>query len=658
VLVMNFWRATGAQSFGAVSLPPQNGYRPDVDGLRALAVLFVLAFHAFPQSVSGGFIGVDVFFVISGFLISGIIFTELSAHESFSLREFYFRRVRRLFPALIVVIAATLLAGWLFLFPRDLIRLGRQTAAAAAFIANLHFWKQSGYFSPDASDVPLLHLWSLGVEEQFYIVWPPLLMLLWRRRAWLEPAIVVIALASFALNVAFVLHGSFSFYFPAARAWELMLGAFLALRRDLVATLKAKAPGFRDWSGVAGFILVFSAACLFRDDAPYPGWRALAPTIGAGLIIASGPDGWIGRRLLGSKPAVAIGLISYPLYLWHWPILWLLRVFYPEADPRMRAAACCIAVVAAWLTYRFLEEPVRRLYSRAPLRTVSSLVAAMAGLLAVAGIFSYDGLPGRWRDPAIASLLTYKFDEVKTYRVGSCHLRPEQGVAEFTPDCFGDHPSAKRRAILWGDSGATALYPGLKAVNDGSLDIAELTASACPPFIVDYTPEASRPNCASINDFVFKYIEQTRPDIVILSSAPAYKTDVAAQFQRTISRVRAAGVPTIVVVGPPPIWPEPLPRMILRKYFNGLAGKIPDRLSLPPSALAAATTLDAAIGAVTKTSDALYVSAFHRLCTDDGACVAMINDEPSVWDGFHLTQGGSTLVAKDTFGVLSSKSQN
>ncbi|HEV3043165.1 MAG TPA: acyltransferase, partial [Roseiarcus sp.] len=145
-------------------------------------MLLVLGFHAFPRLVTGGFVGVDVFFVISGYLISGIIFSELATRQTFDLTDFYFRRVRRLFPALIVVLIATLLAGWLFLFPRDLIRLGRQAAAATAFVANLHFWKQSGYFSPNASDIPLLHLWSLGVEEQFYIFWPPLLMLLWRWR--------------------------------------------------------------------------------------------------------------------------------------------------------------------------------------------------------------------------------------------------------------------------------------------------------------------------------------------------------------------------------------------------------------------------------------------------------------------------------------------
>ena len=163
----------------------RHDYRPDVDGLRAISVLLVMGFHAAPRAAPGGFIGVDVFFVISGYLISGIIFSDMSSRGKFDLADFYFRRVRRLFPALAIVLAATLLAGWFFLFPRDLVRLGRQTAAAATFIANLHFWKQSGYFAPNASDIPLLHLWSLGVEEQFYIVWPPLIMLLWRRRWWI-----------------------------------------------------------------------------------------------------------------------------------------------------------------------------------------------------------------------------------------------------------------------------------------------------------------------------------------------------------------------------------------------------------------------------------------------------------------------------------------
>ena len=627
-------------------------YRPDIDGLRALSVLLVIGFHAFPQIVPGGFIGVDVFFVISGFLISGIIFSELSARDRFDLSDFYLRRVRRLFPALIVVLFATLCVGWLFLFPRDLVRLGRQTAAAAAFVANLHFWKQSGYFAPNASEIPLLHLWSLGVEEQFYIVWPPLLMLLWRRRSLIGLAMAAIAIASFALNVAYAQHGSFSFYFPAARAWEFMLGAALAWRPDCGRRSDETARRWREIGGLLGLALVLSAALLLREDAPYPSWRALAPTVGAALTIWSGRDSWIGRKILSSPIAVGLGLISYPLYLWHWPILWLVRIFYPAAGPAIIGTACCVSVVAAWLTYVFVERPVRRRFRLAPGRVAAGLIVVMAAALAVAAIFTSDGFPGRWSDPAVRALLTYKFDETP-YRVRKCHLAPEQGPLEFASECFGDDKSAaKPRAVLWGDSAATAIYPGLRAQNDGSLNIIELTSSECPPFIVGYIPLANRPNCGSVNEFVVRTIEETKPEAVILSSRPEYDVDYDKELVGTISRLKALGVPTVVVVGPPPFWPDALPRIILRNYFNRPDHKLPDRVPLTPASHAAALELDSTLAAAAKRSGALFVSSLRRLCTDDGECLAMVDGEPSAWDGFHLTTGSSKLVAKDIFDAL------
>jgi peptidoglycan/LPS O-acetylase OafA/YrhL len=629
-----------------------NPYRPDIDGLRALSVLLVIGFHAFPQIVPGGFIGVDVFFVISGFLISGIIFSELSARRRFDLSDFYLRRVRRLFPALIAVLLATLCAGWMFLFPRDLAHLGRQTAAAAAFVANLHFWKQSGYFSPNASEIPLLHLWSLGVEEQFYIVWPPLLMLLWRRRSWIGPAIVAIAVASFALNVAYAQHGSFSFYFPAARAWEFMLGAVLAWRPDYRDPSGETARRWREFGGLLGLVLILSAALLLREDAPYPSWRALAPTIGAALTIWSGRDSCIGRKILSAPIAVGLGLISYPLYLWHWPILWLVRVFYPGAGPGIVGTACCAAIIIAWATYVFIERPVRRRFRLAPFRVAASLSAVMALILVAAAFFSLDGLPGRWSDPAVKSLLTYKFDDAP-YRLGKCHLELEQGPADFASECFGDNPSASTSAVLWGDSAATAIYPGMRALSDGSANIAELTSSGCPPFLDRSVSQAGRPNCASVNDWVFRYIERTRPEIVILSSWPDYRIDYGKEFLNTIGALKRLGVPTIVLVGPPPLWPEPLPRIILRNYFNGLVRRLPDRVSLTPAALAATSKLDLELTSAAKLSGALYVSAFQRLCTNEGACLAMVDGEPSAWDGFHLTTGSSKLVAKEILDALS-----
>ena len=205
----------------------KTGYRADIDGLRGISVLAVVAFHAFPDLAPGGFVGVDVFFVISGFLISGIIFDEMRS-GAFSLRSFYARRIRRIFPALVLVLTVTAVAGWWILLPQDMLRLGRQLLSSAAFVANFYFWFQSGYFSPDAHSFPLLHLWSLGVEEQFYIVWPLVLLLLRRRPDRILAAVLGIAALSFLLNILSIDRHEANFYSPLTRAWELMLGAAVA----------------------------------------------------------------------------------------------------------------------------------------------------------------------------------------------------------------------------------------------------------------------------------------------------------------------------------------------------------------------------------------------------------------------------------------------
>jgi hypothetical protein len=348
---------------------------------------------------------------------------------------------------------------------------------------------------------------------------------------------------------------------------------------------------------------------------------------------------------------VGVGLISYPLYLWHWPILWLTRLLYPDSGVTIASIACFLAIVAAWATYAFVEQPIRRQFRTSPRFVVRSLSATIASILAVGALISYDGVPERW-DSKVRALLTYKFD-LSSYRVGKCHLAPEQGPSEFPSECFSDNSSAKKRAVLWGDSTATAIYPGMRALNDGSLDVAELTASGCPPFGETYQPLAIRPNCASINEFVMHYIERTRPDVVILSSAPNYGTDIPKQFLATISRLRAFGVPTVVVVGPPPIWPAAFPRLILRNYFNRAVGMIPDRLQLAPETSLAMSQLDAELAAATATSGARFVSSFERLCPDHGACTAIIAGEPALWDGMHLAKGSSGLIARDILSAIS-----
>jgi peptidoglycan/LPS O-acetylase OafA/YrhL len=333
-------------------------YRADIDGLRAIAVVLVLGFHAFPGRVPGGFVGVDVFFVISGYLITGLILRELQ-QDRFSVARFYARRIRRIFPALAVLLVACLAAAAPLLGPSAYAQLGLHAAAGAAFVANLVLWAQSGYFAAGSDSLPLLHLWSLGVEEQFYLAWPLTLAVLFRRTRRLWVPLALIAAASLALNLYQVRASpDTAFYSPLTRFWELMTGALLAVGAE-----RRLAPALRAAMSLGGVALVLVAALAFDGSQEFPGWRAVVPVSGTALSIAAGSEAWLNRRLLSLRAPVFVGLISYPLYLWHWPALSLLPLLDVAWTQRqellLKLAALALASLLAWLTYRFVERPVR-----------------------------------------------------------------------------------------------------------------------------------------------------------------------------------------------------------------------------------------------------------------------------------------------------------
>lgn len=375
-------------------------YRPDIDGLRAVAVLAVVAYHAFPRVVRGGFIGVDVFFVISGFLISTIIFDNL-ARGTFSFREFYARRVRRIFPALLVVLAAVFALGWFTLLADEFRQLGRHLSASAVFASNIVLWKESGYFDRVAESKPLLHLWSLAIEEQFYLTWPLLVWVSGRWRLGPLALIAVAGLASFALNVHQVAGAPVAaFYSPLTRSWELLSGSLAAwgLRRGY-------RPGttLSNVLALAGAGLLTYAVLRITSTTAFPGAWATIPVAGAVCIVISGQDAWVNRALLSRRALIWIGLISYPLYLWHWPLLSFLTIVDAAGSPgSVRLAAVGLSFVLAWLTYAYVERPVRFAVSGSG--AVAGLCAAMM-LAGAGGYYAYasDGVPSRVREFAAIS---------------------------------------------------------------------------------------------------------------------------------------------------------------------------------------------------------------------------------------------------------------
>ncbi|VTU21484.1 O-acetyltransferase OatA [Variovorax sp. SRS16] len=401
-------------------------YRADIDGLRAIAVLSVVGVHAFPDWLRGGFIGVDIFFVISGFLISTIIIGSLEG-EGFSYRAFYARRIKRIFPALVLVLAASLAFGWFVLLADEWEQLGKHVAAGAAFVSNFAFWSEAGYFDNAAETKPLLHLWSLAVEEQFYILWPLLLGLAWLRK-WNPPAVILaVAALSFGINVLTIhSHPTAAFYLPASRFWELMVGGMLAY---IVLHRPQWLSRGRGLQSILGLLLIASGLVLIRSGSAFPGWWALLPTLGAFFCIAAGPSAWLNRSLLSSRVLVGFGLISYPLYLWHWPLLVYARIL-EDGTPnrRVRLLAVLASIALAWLSYRFVERAARRSARAAVLRV---LVIAMVVIAALGALAATQRLAARHGDPYIGQVMaavkdwTYpeglapaEVDGEKVYRIG------------------------------------------------------------------------------------------------------------------------------------------------------------------------------------------------------------------------------------------------
>ena len=502
---------------GASATTTAGDYRPDIDGLRAIAVLAVLIYHAFPAALPGGFVGVDIFFVISGYLISRHILEEL-ATRSFSIRTFYARRVRRIFPALALVLLACLLFGWLSLTPGEYERLGRHVFAGALFLANFLSWREAGYFDTAADIKPLLHLWSLGIEEQFYIVWPLLLALLWRVRRWLGWGMAGLIGLSLVWSLYTVRHDPVAdFYSPLTRFWELAIGAVLAwlAKQQRAQALQPYATGM-SWLGLA---LLAAALLLIDSGDAFPGAWALLPTLGAALLIQAGPAALPNQKLLAWRPMVWVGLISYPLYLWHWPLLTFARIL-EGATPTVtvRWALLALSFVLAWLTWRFVERPVRtRPRSRVLIWALCLAMAAVgvAGFVVKSAHGYRDRLVGLMNgDPT-----TMVVGADRGRLLPGCDI--PQGREQGLNYCVRSRAEPVRYAVV-GDSKAEALFYGL--VRESAQDQTwALSGTVYPPGSLAASDERMHRK----GDLVFSTLE----------TQPALKTVLLVTAMRTLYSV-------------------------------------------------------------------------------------------------------------------------
>ncbi len=648
-------------------------YRPDIDGLRAVAILTVVGFHAFPVWFKGGFIGVDIFFIISGFLISTIIFGSLE-RNSFSFVTFYTRRIKRIFPALLLVLIASSVFGWFTLLADEYKQLGKHIAGGAGFISNLILWNESGYFDNVAETKPLLHLWSLGVEEQFYVIWPLILWFAWKQRLNLMSIAVVVGVISFALNVYEVRNGTQSaaaFFSPQTRFWELMAGSVLAYvtvhKQNAFARLKHRLDAWtgkkffapkesdntlRNTQSVIGAVLIVAGVLVISRDRQFPGWWALLPTLGAVLIISAGAQAWLNRAVLSNRVLVWFGLISFPLYLWHWPLLSFARILEGGTPSlEVRIVAVLISITFAWLTYRLIEKPIR-FGTHSQIKTVTLLVLMVVVGSAGYNCYDRDGLGFRLRSlgfrlPKTLQTLAWTArdgEEVgKGIRVGSCLLNPDQDFSAYAA-CDPESKAGNRPSILiWGDSYAAHLYPGYLASYGEKFRLIQRTSSACPP-ILDMEIEG-RPHCKEINDRIFESVEAEHPDRVVLSAS--WTMYDWKKIEGTIIRLQKIGIKRIDLIGSLPQWNDSLYKQLYLKSRSDPTHQVPYRMNFGLNQNF--IQLEPVISDFSAQLGVNYISPMKIMCNDNG-CITRFGetgDTLTTYDAAHLTGMASRyLVAQ------------
>jgi peptidoglycan/LPS O-acetylase OafA/YrhL len=663
---------------GPIATTSHPRYRPDIDGLRAIAVLSVVAFHAFPTWIRGGFIGVDIFFVISGFLISSIIFENLE-RGTFSFTEFYARRIRRIFPALILVLAASYAVGWFILLADEYKQLGKHIAAGAGFLSNFVLWEETGYFDTSAEAKPLLHLWSLGIEEQFYIVWPLLLWLAWKTRVNLLAATVLVAGVSFYLNLNGTKNDAVAaFYSPQTRFWELSCGSLLAwtstYRKEAWLALKTRLEAWRgvpadgesadlavravqNLASFLGILLLAFGFWRINQGLSFPGKWALVPVVGAVLIISAGPSAWINRTVLSSRLAVWFGLLSFPLYLWHWPMLFFSRFAEPDVpDGNIRLAALAASVLLAWLTYKVVERRVR--FGGHGKAKVVALITLMIVVGCVGyNAYSHDGLGFRTKSaqPLIKELGgisdVYDFyDYANVVRVGICHSVPIESWQRN-----GCIDIRKRNIVLLGDSYAASLYPGLRHTRDEEypdVGITQLTDGNGPPFLTHGSGKTDDgKSIYEVNVNRLGIVKTYQPDVVLLSwmiggaNAPPTREETLSELDRTIDEIlTVAPKSRVVVIGPFPKWVDTLRKQILT--YGKQTGRVPP-VYMSRGLVAKDREWDSFFKSTIRRNNVIYISTQDRLCNSDGCLTRTGNSASQLTavDWGHLTNAGSVFLA-------------
>lgn len=625
-------------SAGTAPVEHRLRYRPDIDGLRAIAVLAVVAYHFnlpfFGLSIlRGGYVGVDVFFVLSGYLIGGNMIEQLRAGE-FSLVGFYERRFRRILPALFAMLAIVSALMMPAALPSELVAYAWTLGSATLSVSNIWYSSHANYFAGVPDIKPLLHTWSLAVEDQFYLFFPLLLLLLWRRRR--------LALAFCAIAAVSLFYSTFlalrtpqpAFYLLTSRAWELLLG-FLAyqLRGRL-----PERPLVREIGAAAGLMLLFAGMqlCAFRP--PFPGITALPTTLGTAILLATGSRSPpLLNRALASPPLVGVGLISYSVYLWHWPILVLSKtqLQVPLNSISSKLAAVVLTLVLAYLSWRFVEQPFRD-RSRFGRRSVFALAAASAVLLLATAttMIQFNGLPGRL-PPAVlrvAAFLDYNQD--KAFRTGQCFMGGDEPEPAFDlPRCTPVRPGHEH-VLIMGDSHAAQLWYGFDRVMTAS-DIWQVTAAGCRATL-DARSQPQR-HCKLWANTVSDLLARARPDLIVMTYN--YQPRDLPLLDNMLQTMRGQRL-HVMVLGPEPTYDIPLPTLLAHQVLTGR--------SSAGAFLQTAVFMEHEVAGIAARDGASFQSLEKRLCNAKGDSCATLNADgsPLLFDNDHLTPSGSLAVAR------------
>jgi peptidoglycan/LPS O-acetylase OafA/YrhL len=613
------------------------GYRADINGLRGVAVILVVLYHLGIRSVRGGFIGVDVFFVISGFLISAIILSEVQSGK-FSIGRFYERRIRRIGPALLFMMCSTVVLAYFYLLPSETKEFAKSLLAAVFSSANIFFWAKSGYFDTSSETQPLLHTWSLAVEEQFYLVFPLLIMAIHRwapRRLKLSVILLTIISLVFGSIQVFVSPSS-AFYLPFGRAWELLLGTLLYLK--LFPEFERR--WLRELGAGIGLALILTAGLVYSAKMPFPGLSAILPCLGTALIIAAGTSSTtVVGRLLSMKPMVALGLISYSLYLWHWPILVFQRLgtllINGASAHTTQAAIFAGALGISYLSWRFVEEPFRRNHPPIPRRllfTATGVSMFVVSALALV-ILKTGGFPNRYSEEAVRVTQYLDYSAEGEYRQGKCFITSGNRVSDFDASTCLAERADERNVLLIGDSHAAQLWWGLSNTYKDT-NFMQATASGCLPTLEQAS--RSNPNCVQLMDGIYSdFLPKHRVDQVLIAGRWV-KSDLG-RLRATLTWLKERSI-NVVLFGPMIQYDSSFPRLLARS-IQLKNPDFPDQHRLDEF-----ERLDDEMRNMSAELGVSYVSFFKILCTDRH-CVEYAQRVPLQFDNSHFTAEGSMLFA-------------